>query len=209
MLEKEMQKEIERVTGDVIPTKRPVKHVDGLVKDPEPTTLQKITKEFFEEDFNTVKKSVYADIVKPTIKNLLADIFIGSIERAFFGNSRRGSSPTNYASSIVRTASSVNYQRASQQAAKETPEKVKLGLNDIIMRDRPAAQDLIDILKGEIYDHGQVTIAELYEMLADDDTVTSTNFTDNYYGWKNLDDAYVKPHGRMYRVVLPRPIQLD
>lgn len=209
MLEKEMQKEIERVSGDVIPTKRQMKHVDGLVTDPEPTTLQKITKEFFEEDFSTVRKSVYTDIVKPTVKNLLADIFIGAIERAFFGSSKRSHTPTNYASSIVRTASgATNYQRASQQAAKE-PEKVKLGLNDIVMRDRPSAQDLIDVLKGEIFDHGQVTIAELYETIADDNTVTSTNFTDNYYGWKNLDDAYVKPHGHMYRVVLPKPIQLD
>lgn len=212
MIEDVMKKELERVQGDIIPKKRPVKHVSGLVKNPEPTTLQRIASEFFEEDFHTVKTSVYTDIVKPTIKNLLADIFIGSIERAFFGGSRRMPGPTNYSSSIVRThtASGTNYSRMStQQQPKEQTEKVRLSLNDIIMRDRPAAQDLIDVLKGEIYDHGQVTIAELYEMLSDDNTIGSTNFTDNYYGWKNLDDAYVKPHGRMFRVVLPRAIQLD
>lgn len=207
-----MKKEIERVSGDVIQEKHKVKKVSGFMRDGDNSALSKFKDTFFEEDAHTVGEGILEDVIIPTIKNLVADIFIGSIERALFGKSRsKGSGYTNYSSSLVRThtASGTNYSNVSKKPQQPKEEKEKISLNNLIMKSRPDAQCLIDEIKGEIYEHGQICVADVYEMLTSDDEVGSTDFTDNYYGWKNIDGAYIKPAGSGFRVILPKPIQLD
>jgi len=79
------------------------------------------------------------------------------------------------------------------------------------MRDYAAADDLLGTLRGAIEAYGSVSVYELYDTLYNDDTVTDidVDFADNYIGWTNLDDAYVKRlNARAFKVVLPKPIML-
>ena len=217
MLEESIKKELERDQGKT-KAKRPVKHIPGLVQNPEPTVLKKVTNALIEEDLKTASTSVLDDILIPTVKNLMADMFVGVIERVFRGNSRKpatgGGYYTNYSNSLVRThtASGTNYSNVTtirQQQPQEQPVREKLTYSNIVMRDRPSAQGLIDTLAGELVDHDSVTIAELYEMLTDDNSVVYSDPTDNYYGWKSMEGAYIKPYGGQFKVILPKPIQLD
>lgn len=214
MIEDMINKEIERVKGEVIPTKRKVRKVPGLITDSEPTAFQKLKRTFFEEDFGTVKSSVINDIIVPTTKNLFADILIGAIERAFYGSSKRPSRSgyTDYSSGLVRThtASGTNYNvisKREQTKEKEIEPHKKISIDDLIYPDRPAAQDLADAINGEIHDHGTLSVNELYEMITPDNEAPPIDYTGTYYGWKE-ECAHVKPHGRFFRVVLPKPVQL-
>lgn len=141
MLEESIKKELERVQGKT-KAKRPVKHIPGLVQNPEPTVLKKVTNALIEEDLKTASTSVLDDILIPTVKNLMADMFVGVIERVFRGNSRKpatgGGYYTNYSNSLVRThtASGTNYSNVTtirQQQPQEQPVREKLTYSNIVV----------------------------------------------------------------------------
>lgn len=210
MLEDVVNKEIEKATNEML-GKRKMKHAPAPLANPEPTFLKKVAGVFFEEDAKTVVDGVKKDVVFPMIKNLAYEIVVGGLERAFFGRSKRSSGYRDYSSSSTRTrmASGTNYSRSSgaSQVPKEEPPR-RISLDALVYNDRPAAQDLADIINGEIYDHGSLSIAELYEIITDENEVPAIEYTDNYRGWTREDSAVVKSYGRGWRVVLPRPKQL-
>lgn len=214
MIDEIINNEIKKVAEKAIPEKRKVKKAVGHLVTTEPTKFKKLKDVFFEEDFGTVKDSVIRDIIVPTTKNLFADIFIGAIERAFYGSSKRGSKSgyTDYSSGLIRThtASGTTFGGVTQkkQESESHASRKKVSIDELIYPDWAAAQDLADKINEEIAEHNTLTISQLYEMITPDNEVPPIDFTDTYYGWNQKNCAYVKPHGRFFRVVLPRPVQL-
>ena len=207
-----MNKEIGRLEGETKPKRAPLKKATGLVENKSP--LKKLKDTFFEEDFGTVAESLKRDIVVPQIKSFFANLFIGGIERAFYGTKSRPSGPaTNYGSSLVRTYTQptqyTNYSKPQTRENPGTKIKQKFNLGDLIFRDYPSAKDLLDSLRDEIDHHDSVTVAQLYEAISTDDDYKDIDFTNNYYGWKNLDNAQIVSVYAGYQLVLPKPIQLD
>lgn len=215
MIDEIMNSEIKRLTNDNKPSQPQLRKVEGRVTNPKISPWKKFTDEFFEEDLGTIVTSLRSDIVIPRIKDFFVDLLVGGVERAFYGESRRGSRPGSYGgSSLVRAFSRssldgyyTDYAGGSKGKKEPLPKK-KFTFEDVVMRDRPSAQDLLDNLRQAIRDYGQVSVAQLYESIYDDD-MPVMDFANNYYGWKSLDDARVTRVQSGYWVNLPRPIQLD
>lgn len=208
MIDKLVNGELEKLS------KHPIKKVSGLVKDYKKSPFRKFTDVFFEEDIHTVKESLVREIVIPTIKNFMADIFIGGIERALFGESRGRRSPTtNYSSSLVRSITNISGYRdySSQQKQQQTNNVTKkFTLDDVVMSDRASAEDLRLALIEEINTHGSVSVAQLYDSISDESDIGNMDFANNYYGWKNLDGLQIAHVGYgMYKLIFPKPVQLD
>ena len=221
--------EVERVTGEVVKNTLK-KHTTGLVRDPSPDGIRRLTDGFIEQDIGSAIRSTTDQVVKPALKNLFFDGLVSVLERMFFGIGRQNQQRTNYSNSLVRThtASGTNYSRTSiTKPAVQAPENPpsKLDWRNIVFEDgvdpvtgrrisgRVAAQEFLDDLKGSLFEHGSVSVMEVYESMTagDDSTPIPGDFTSTYFGWTGteLDAAFIKPlGGTRFRVVLPKPKEL-
>ena len=183
--------------------------VEGRVEKVKKSPLRKFAAVLFEEDLPSVGNSVVKEIVEPTIKDFLADILIGSIERAFYGRGRTSGSPRTNTNSLVRSSvypqqGYTAYNQASNKPAlpPSTPATM-LNFEDITtMRSRSAATDLLERLRSAIVSYGNVSVCELYDILQMPDDL---DFTYNYYGWTNLANVPIRANASGWWLDLPRP----
>ena len=218
-----VRSEVNRITsGSQPPAKtrpNPLGKVDGFVSNPKKSPLKKFAEVFFEEDLNTVKRSIARDVIKPTIKGLAADILIGGIEQMFYGESGRKS---NYASrgitnSLVGSISTTpynDYTRSQTRSRSPQPieEKPRLTYHVIPMRDISSAQDFVNKLQSAVRDYNNISVSELYEALSEqwgEVFEIDTDWNDCNWGWTNLDG--LKPsrgYGGLWEVRMPDPVPL-
>ena len=183
--------------------KKTLKKVTGLVKGYERAPWRKFIGMFFEEDFGTVLKYLVSDVIKPRGKDFLAEMFIAGIERAIYGD---GSVPPSSRSSL---SGQKNYSTSSvlKSSTPSTSQSPKFSFDDVVMQDRAAAQDLLDTLRGAIAKYGYVKVSELYDIL---DSPKLSDFTDNYWGWKDLSNVpIIRLFGGKYTLGLPKPIPIE
>ena len=205
--------EVNRITSGTGSKKketRPIKHVSGFVSNPKKSPMRKFADVFFEEDLKTVKESLIREVVIPTIKGFLADIFIGGIERTLYGSSGRGTSNVGrtLTNSLVRSVTSTPYNDYTQaQRTQVINNQPRFSFRDVVMRDRSSAEDLLRTLREAIDRYGNVSVAELYDALDATDEAGS-DYMDNKWGWTNLDNVQIKRVNYGYWLDLPRPVAL-
>ena len=71
--------------------------------------------------------------------------------------------------------------------------------DDLIIASRAEAEQVLDEMYELLDTYKQVTVADFYDMLG-----ISSEFTDNKYGWTNLNGARVIRVRDGYRIDLPR-----
>ena len=74
----------------------------------------------------------------------------------------------------------------------------------IVIEDKGQAEMVLHQMDDIIMAYGQVRVADLYEMLGKTGT-----YTDNNYGWKNLQSASVQRVADGYLLKLPRVVPLS
>ena len=207
-----VSREMKRLAGGKVREKHALKKIDGYAGELKRSAWRKFKDTFFEEDLPSVKKDIIKDIAIPAIKDLIADIFIGGIERTLFGTGVRSSRRlrTGYSQLARRIAqpSYASYYDNRRQPARESEvpfDEDETTFKNIVLRDRAAATDLLETLREAIRDYGNVSVAELYEAVDKE----SLNFTDNYLGWTNLDNVQIRRVSTGYWLDLPKPVQLQ
>lgn len=205
MVDDYLKSEVDRILGEEKEKieRHVIKKVGGFVKKKSP--WKRFKDNFIEEDFPTVTKGLYNEFVRPTIKGFMADLVVGWAERTFgVGSYARKAVRRSVADSLVRDSldysslSRDRVRRLSDSQARRDEAK-KFNLDDIVMRDRASAQDLLDTLRETIREYGQVSVGELYDIL----DRTDSDFTDNYYGWTDLNEVPIRRTATGYRLVLP------
>ena len=203
---------IDEIVNDIVDSvnddiPRAHKQINGVVT--KRSIWYKFAKTFFEEDFDTVKKGIIADIIVPQIKGFIADIFIGGIERALYGNSSRGSNGRKYnGSNLVRSLDDPSWRSNSstyppKDAVRNTS---RFTFEDVVMVDRASAVDLINEMKADISRYGKVRVADLYEILKHPELI---DHTDHKFGWTNLDNVQIRRVYSGFRVIFPEPVALE
>lgn len=194
-------KKVERVTqGEVTRRKKP---------------LGKRLKELFiSGDSRSVWGFVAGDVLIPAAKDMITDAATQAVERMVFGESRgfRGrpggfrptgpSSHTPYNRYAQGGSASWRAEppRDSSRRARATHD-----FGEIILDSRGEAEQVIDALFEMVSQYSQATVADLYELVG-----ISSAYTDNKYGWTNLQGAGVQHiRGGQFLLNLPKPEPLD
>lgn len=188
------------------------KSVNNSVKIKKQRPLQKFASSLFANNSKSIKQYVIEDIILPNVKELLYSIGVGSLGMLFLGESdlpkRAGRSGYSY--DKVSYASPVN---KSRKISKE-PVKRKLDYREIIFETREDAETALRDLKQYLYEYGCVSLLNFYEVsgITEDEAMKDlVRFTDDDYGWYNLEKAHVvrdtENHG--YVIEFPRAIHLD
>lgn len=169
---------------------------------------KKFKETFFGESFGNVIRYLVDDVLVPSAKDLIVNMFCDGIQMAVNGEVRPRSQSNNPFYKV--TSRIVNYDKYYGQNVKTSQKTYSrarsIDLDDIVLQSRSDAQAILnqmcDIVDSDI---GQVSIADLCEMLD-----VSCDFPDNNFGWTNLSTAKIKPaRGGGYLLDLPAPEQLD
>lgn len=156
------------------------------------------------------------DVVLPAIKEIIVNSVTSGINMMMYGPdsagkrnttgySQRGSAyrpnvnyQSSYKQSPTTSSSNVKYQNESRPYHNETRAS---GFNseDYILASREDAKMVLSQLLEQVDDYGWASLADFFDLVGID-----SNFTDNNYGWTNLDFAkFVVVRGG-YALRLPR-----
>lgn len=152
----------------------------------EPSTGQKIFKEFFKSDFKTLRKWVIKDVLIPGIQNLI----LNGLSRLFFESDYSDKSSVGERSSISRGRSRVvpynkaykgnlSTGRREEPTVDDDEDYIPDYRNELVLPTEKDAIRVIESMKNMIEDYDDATVAQLYKLC----TITHPDFQMNKWGW--------------------------
>lgn len=149
---------------------------------------------------------VVADVVVPTVRDLIFEAFQSGLERLVYGESRiRRSGGSSYPS-----VGHVNYQGISSNKPPASRvlsqrSRARHDFGEIRIQSRQEAEEVIERMFDILSRYGQVTVADLYAL-----TGIQSSHTDVKWGWSALRGAKVASlRGGGYLLDLPTPESLE
>ena len=185
--------------------KRAQKVINGTATVKKKTGLSKFASDFISEDASSVKDFVLYDILVPSAKRAISEMFKGAIDIFLYGktSANKPSTPT----------SNISYNRMyrpqanvySNGGALPHQTRTTYSYDNIVLESRGDAESVLDSM-GEIIDqYGMVKVADLYDLVG-----MTGSYTDNNYGWTNISTAHVvRLNEGGYLIKLPRAVPIN
>lgn len=176
-----------------------------ISKEPIGAKLKRI---FLSDDINSVGEFIFIDVFVPAIKDLIVNIVENTVNVAFFGNSSRrpyvvgrGSPANSQARASVYWNSSIGQGRPYIDQTQQKQIRAANNFRDIVYDSKNGAEAVLNDMYGLITQYGRATIADLYSLSG----ISSNNYTNNDYGWTNLQGSQVSRSREGYVLDLPKP----
>lgn len=190
--------------GEVKKTSVQPPQMKGKVKVKKRNGLVKFAEAFLPEDVSDVKSYILVDVVIPSIKKIIDEIF----HIILWGDS--GASYSRKSSSFSR-ASYQNYydHRRSQSASTPKSESSVFVMDyDFTFEFEEQASDLLNWMMETIRENGLVRLSEVKEEIG-----ISSPWTESKYGWTNLNGFKIIDTHRMnderWVLKLPKPFNIE
>lgn len=161
--------------------------------------LSKAGSVFMPGDIESVKNYILMDVLIPCVKRAISDIVYNGINM-LLGEPPRSKSESraakvNYRSYYEQQNERREYNRPRAQAA--------YSYDDIVFGSRGDAEEVLYRMEELLDRFDVVSVADLFDMAG-----VTCNYTDNKYGWTNLQDAHVARTNDGYIIRLPRATTL-
>lgn len=169
------------VTGEVTVRKKPLG--------------RKLRDIFIVSDPETVRQYVIFDIIIPGVKRLICD----SVEMILLGDTK--------ASKAGRYRDYASYDRGSSKNNRRDftdRDRSKPDYRDYTFATRSDAEEVLRSLRELIDMYDRASVADFYDLVGQ-----STDYTENKYGWLNLDRARVMTCRDGYYIELPKAIVIS
>lgn len=186
--------------------REPVKQVvEGGVKIKRPSFVKRIGRSMVAEDIGEVGDFVASDVLAPAIRNLIYDIISKGAARILYGAStqRRIGLMSGSVGAGPVTSLKTAYHRVSEGAPERSlsaTDRARHNFDPISLNERSEAFEVLEELSAIITRYGTASVSDLYALVG----VTGA-FTDQNYGWRNLDTAGVRPTRGGFLLDLPQP----
>jgi hypothetical protein len=154
-------------------------------------------------DMRTAVEYMIFEVALPSMRDAVVDSLTSGIERLFTGDGRRrgaGPSPSG-------AAPYVNYGNMFGQGAgllatpkRGTGSRGRARHSEIVLGTRAEAEEVIDQMFEVIERWGEISVADLYELLG-----VAADHTDQKWGWRNLGGATVRRVRDGFLLDLPNP----
>lgn len=182
--------------------KRAEKIVTGQVKTKKKSKFSKFTEEFISEDAKNVKSYVFGEVLIPAIKKAISDIVTDGIDIILYGESRKRNGRS--------TADRVSYRSYYDQDRRVSSGNQRMAVaagysyDDIILSTRGEAEEVLARMDELMATYGLVRVADLYDLVG-----ITGNYTDNKYGWMNIQSARIDRVREGYIIRMPRAMPID
>lgn len=162
---------------------------------------RKVSNSLIGEEFKNVKSYVILDVLIPAVKKAISDIVTNGIDMLLYGESGR----TKRSSNISHVSYSRMYDRDDRYRTRTTTRaRTGYDFDDIILETRSEAEEVLNQLYEMLDQYQVVTIADLYDLVG-----VTRSYTDNKYGWTNLQGAEVVRVRDGFVIKLPRAYPID
>lgn len=198
---------------------------NGNVKQHKPGIIERwVTGVLGPNGAKAIFSRISSEVVLPNLKVIAADSISAATDMALFGERRQRSGSNgargtnvgraqNYQNSFGRNgrqpgvpgyAQQRNRQANNQDWNNPGPGEPEMQVPDYSLQNRRDANDVLNILIGDISRFGQVSVADYKDLLD-----IPTEFTDHGYGWTDLSMARVVQNfgGRGFSITLP-PVEI-
>jgi hypothetical protein len=175
--------------------KKVEKVVKGAVKTRKKSDARKFIDGLVTEDIPNIKSYVVTEVLIPTVKNTLWDIFTNSLDMVLFGGTKR----SNKQSTAGRVSYRSYYDSDRNRNQSNEPRRSGYSYEDVILETRGEAEDVISRMDELIELYGEVSVGDLYDLVG-----ITGNYTDEKYGWKNIRNAEPIRVGQGYMIKLPK-----
>lgn len=173
---------------------------------------RKIRESFMGDDAQSVGSYILFDVVIPSAKSLILDMFTQGLERSLYGDSHgrsklgRDRLPGGNRTSYQKMYNGSSDTRSSRDDHRElsTRERSEHNFDDVILANRGEAEEVLERLQDLVNDYDQAAVADLYSMIG-----VTPAYTDNKWGWTDIRGSRVDAVRGGYLLVLPRTTQLD
>lgn len=182
--------------------KKMEKVISGTAKLKKKSELSKFTDVFISEDASNVKSYIFTDVLIPAVKKLISDIVRDGIDMVLYGGNGRRERKDGYRADYI-SYNSYSDKKGGRASSASRP-RTTYRYDDIVLDNRGDAEDVLDRLCEAVDRYGTVAIADLYELVG-----VTGSYTDNKYGWTNLQSASVERVRDGYLIKLPKAIPLD
>lgn len=187
--------------------KRADKVISGEVIERKKGLGRKIAETFTGVDARAVGGHVVFDVILPQLKGMAVDAGTQALERLILGET--GIRRTSSSSSVgprVRGSNYTAYNRYSPNGGSEDREPAVVRSNEVrevIVETRGDAQNVLDEMFRHLDQYSSITVADFYDLVG-----VTGKFTDNQWGWTNLNASGVSRVREGFRIELPRPTSL-
>lgn len=169
---------------------------------------KRFTRELFVDDRDTIKEYVAKDVIMPTIRNLIFDSVVGSLEMVLYGfvsgGRRPGSRTRGGRNENISYASYYKSNGHSRSADRIVDSGNVSRYQDITFETRADAETVLADLCDLCEEFGQATVGDLLDLCE-----MTGEFTDQYRGWRRLNTATVMHTRDGYVLKLPKEEVLD
>lgn len=166
---------------------------------------KKIGNGFIEGDGKTTLNYLLWDVLIPSTKEMLYNMFMNAVSMTFFGDRRNPDITRNRGSSYRQDEKPYyNYRGSTSINDRNYQRRTQTVIDDIILYDKIEAENVLDRLLDIIDQYQVVRVADLYELVG---MKTDHTYSQNY-GWDNLSSASVERVREGYLLKLPNPIQI-
>lgn len=180
------------------PDKKVTKVVKGPVMRKKKGFLTKVSEVFIKEDADNIGSYIFNDVLVPALQDMISDMIIGGIEMLF--GTRK-----NTRSYRDRNVTHVNYGSFSDDRRNVSKvSRARHSFDDIVLKDRGEAEEVISNLVDLTIDYGVATVADLYDLVG-----VRADFTDAKYGWTDLSTARTRRVQGGYFLDLPKTRLID
>lgn len=192
--------------------KKEVQKVEGKIIRRKKSPGKKFLDTFIADDARNIKSYITEDFVIPYVKGFIGEVIERGVEMLLWGNDvGRPYTPG-------KPGSFTNYNKFSKapnkKAIQTRQNRFSNGkyFDDILCENRGQAEYILMEMYKILDQFERVSIADLYEILNDDDHIAS--YTDNKYGWDDLSMVDPKRdirrvRGGLYLLDLPKAMPLD
>lgn len=190
----------EKTTSEPKPRKKVVSGNTTVKKE---GAFEKFAHSFMQEDAKTIGGFVWSDVVVPAIKTTIADVVKNTLDMLFWGKS--GGRTTNVPAGRVSYNSIYKSQQQSQ--ARSTSQSNKnYYYDDISFDSRNDAVKVLDAMREELAVYNTVSVAAFFDFAG---RSRDGKYTDNKWGWTDLNTARVYPSSGRWYIELPKAIPLE
>lgn len=179
------------------------KVVEGSVRLEKKTLGKKFAETFLKEDVQTVKKSIWYDIIIPKAKDMLYTCITDGISMMLFGETKGKNINRIGGNSYVSYSSYYNSNTGNNNRTISDRDRAIHNFSGCIFDTRGDAERVLSELFDLTVDYGQASVADFYDLAG-----IERKYTDDNWGWKDLRDASVSRCRDGYVINFPKVIQL-
>ena len=180
------------------------------------TLSRKVSETFTGDDMQSVGSFVLFDVIIPAAKDLVVDALTQGIQRRFYGagfRPRGGGGGMGGGPKISYNNMYQNGPSNSTISGKATPSSSPLSrrgrsthdFSEIIIENRGDAEEIIERLRDLIENYGVASVKDFYDLVS-----VTADYTDNKWGWNNLNSSSVmRARGGGYVIDLPPTKEIE